>query len=45
LIEMDAKRYRWLRKKYTEGAEQHLAESISEENQLDVYIDAKILLE
>ncbi len=39
---IDAKRYRWLRRKYGIGFETYLAEGITTENDLDEYIDTKI---
>jgi hypothetical protein len=37
--EKDAKRYRWLRVKFSQGYETYIAESIETEKQLDDYID------
>ena len=40
---LDAIRYRWLRRKYAQGDETYLAEGISDEIQLDEYIDMAML--
>jgi len=42
LLSADAKRYRWLRREFTEGRETYLPEGIVSEDQLDEYIDAKL---
>ena len=41
-LRKDAERYRWLRKKYSEGDETYLAEGITSGIQLDEYIDKQI---
>lgn len=39
---LDAARYRWLRSQYARGQETYLAEGISNEDELDKYIDRKM---
>lgn len=41
----DAMRYRWLRKEMAQGRHADIAEGLTEENELDEYIDQKMVCE
>lgn len=41
----DAMRYRWLRKEMAQGRHVDIAEGLTEENELDEYIDQKMVFQ
>jgi len=41
----DEKRYRWLRRQFAKGEETYIGEWITSEDELDRYIDQKIIEE